>query len=201
MDSTEVAIVILAGGEGSRLGGGKPLRQFAGERLIDRALRQAAGWSDLVAIAARNPSQVEPVNAAVIVDAPEIDGPLGGLAAALRFATEVGREYVLTIPADTPFLPDDLLDCLLSKIGECGCALASSGGRVHPVCGLWRISALARIDDYLAGYRRSLNGFAALIGFQKVEWAAEPHDPFFNINTSDELARAERRSRDQSSST
>jgi molybdopterin-guanine dinucleotide biosynthesis protein A len=52
---------------------------------------------------------------------------------------------------------------------------------------------LDQVATYLAGERRSLKGFATLIGFREVEWPSEPFDPFFNINTADELARAERR--------
>ena len=187
-----VAVVILAGGEGSRIGGAKPLQLLAGERLIDRALRQAAGWSNLVAIAVRDPAQVEPVHVPMIPDVPEIAGPLGGLAAALRFVGGGGAEFVLTIPTDMPFLPGDLLGRLFAAIGEHACALASSGGHVHPVCGLWRTSAVDRVDEYLAGGRRSLKGFAQMIGCRKVAWPVEPLDPFFNVNTAEELAHAER---------
>ena len=57
--SEDVAVVILAGGEGTRIGGGKPLRRLAGERLIDHALRTAHGWSNMVAVAVRDPGQME----------------------------------------------------------------------------------------------------------------------------------------------
>lgn len=191
--SEDVAVVILAGGEGTRIGGGKPLRRLAGERLIDHALRTADGWSNMVAVAVRDPGQMEWVNAPVIADEPNIGGPLAGLVAALRLAAKSGRAFVLTIPADTPFLPLDLLDRLRSEIAEGNCALASSGEQLHPICGLWRTSMLDQVATYLAGERRSLKGFATLIGFREVEWPSEPFDPFFNINTADELARAERR--------
>lgn len=192
----DVAAVILAGGEGQRIGGGKPLRRFAGERLIDRALRSASHWSALVAVAVRDPIQVGSVNAAVILDEANIAGPLGGLVSALRLGAGSGREFVVTIPADMPFLPQDLLPRLAQEIGDCGCAIASSGGHLHPVCGLWRVAALGRVGEYLAGGRRSLKGFVTLVGHVEVAWPAAPDDPFFNINTADELAEAERRAAD-----
>ena len=191
----DVAVIVLAGGEGVRIGGGKPLKTLAGERLIDRALRTAASWSDQIAVAVRDPAQVEWVNAPVVTDEPEIGGPLAGLVAALRFAAHSGRKLVLTIPADTPFLPADLLGRLRSEIGNCSCALASSGQQIHPVCGLWRTSVLKQVRSYLAGTRRSVKGFAELVGFREVEWPSEPFDPFFNINTEGDLARAEPRAR------
>jgi molybdopterin-guanine dinucleotide biosynthesis protein A len=189
--TTDVAVVVLAGGEGARIGGGKPLRRLRGERLIDCALRQAAGWSDAVAVAVRDPVQVGAVEAPIILDEPKIAGPLGGLVAALRFAEDAGRAFVLTIPADMPFLPGDLPDRLSTEIGDQGCALASSGGHVHPVCGLWRTSALDDVGRYLAGERRSLKGFAELVGCVSADWPVEPVDPFLNVNTADDLARAE----------
>lgn len=192
----DVAVVVLAGGKGSRIGGGKPLRRVAGERMIDRALRAAGTWSDLVAVAVRDAVQVQWVNAPVIEDEPNIGGPFAGLASAVRLGVEANREFVLTIPADMPFLPDDLLERLLSAISDSGCAIASSGGHLHPVCGLWRTSAAGDISNYLAGQRRSLKGFASLIGFSEVEWPCDPFDPFFNINTADDLAEAERRTAD-----
>ena len=189
----DVAVVILAGGVGTRIGGGKPIRRLAGERLIDRALRMARRWSDIVAVAVRDPIQIQPIDAPVILDEPGVVGPLAGLAAALRFGSEAGAEFVLTIPADSPFLPSDLLDRLGLEIGPRGCALACSGGQLHPVCGLWRTSTFGQLDDFLRGERRSLRDFAARIAFYEVVWPSEPLDPFFNINTADQLVEAESR--------
>ena len=102
---------------------------------------------------------------------------------------------LLTIPADMPFLPTDLLDRLAASIGESGCAMASSGGHSHPVSALWRVSALGQLDDYVSSGTRSLKGFAALVGAVEVEWASDPDDPFFNINSVADLAEAEKRLR------
>ena len=189
----DVAVVILAGGEGSRIGGDKPLRRLGGERLIDQAMRHGRRWSPLVAVAARNPAQVKSAGVPVIIDEHDVAGPLGGLIAALTFGERSGCDFVLSIPADMPFLPPDLLERLRSGIGECGCAIAASDGQLHPICGLWRTAALDRVGIYLAGESRSLRGFAAMIGFRETDWPVEPADPFFNINTAEDLAEASRR--------
>lgn len=191
--SRDVAVVVLAGGEGRRIGGGKPARLLAGESLLQRAIRSACTWSDIVAVAVREAAQIEAGELPVITDEPGIDGPFAGLVAALRFGTARECEFVLTIPADMPFLPADLLDRLTSRIERDGCAMASSGGHLHPVCALWRTSVLDQVDGYLEGDQRSLRGFAELVGFAAVEWPTQPLDLFFNINTADDLRQAERR--------
>ena len=168
-------IVILAGGEGRRIGGGKPGRMLGAETLLARALRRARDWSDDVLVAAREGGD--------ITDDPAIEGPLGGIAAALALGGDV-----LTIACDMPFLPDDLPARLVS---EAAATIASSGGRLHPVCALWRAEAQDGLAAYLATGRRSLTGFAEAVGYEAVEWPVEPFDPFFNINDEAGLARAE----------
>jgi molybdopterin-guanine dinucleotide biosynthesis protein A len=181
-----VAVLILAGGEGSRIGGGKPLRLLGGRSLLERAIEQARRWSDDVKVAAREAAQLGAANIPLLRDPREWQGPLGGLASAAR----LDAPAVLTIPCDMPFLPDDLLDRLAAALPGHGAALAASGGHIHPVCGLWRTDALAGLDDYAASGRRSLIGFAEAIGYVAVEW---PGDPFFNVNSPKDLAEAEAR--------
>lgn len=168
-------IVILAGGEGRRMGGGKPQRLLGGETLLDRALRQARSWSDEVLVAAREGGDLQ--------DDPAIEGPLGGIAAALALGGDV-----LTIPCDMPFLPDDLPARLVCAATA---TIAGSGGHLHPVCALWRAEAAAGLPAYLATRRRSLTGFAEAVGYEAVIWPTEPFDPFFNVNDEADLARAE----------
>jgi molybdopterin-guanine dinucleotide biosynthesis protein A len=191
--SSEVAVVILAGGEGSRIGGGKPLKELAGKRLIDRAIELARGWSDSVAVAVRGASQLGQLDAKMIEDYP-VEGPLGGLLSALQFARVSGRPLLFAIPADMPFLPPDLLQRLVENIGDSNCAMAASGGRSHPVCSLWRVQeSIDRAESYVATGRRSLHGFAEFVTCVAVDWPGGFEDPFFNINSQADLAAAERR--------
>lgn len=180
------AVLILAGGEGRRIGGSKPLRRLGGRTLIERAVERARSWSDHIAVGARDSAQVGSPGVPVLIDPPGLEGPIAGLGSALRME----RETVLTIPCDTPFLPDDLAERLAAALPGHAAALAASGGRVHPVCGLWRIDALAQVRSYAASGRRSLTGFAEMIGYAAVEW---PEGAFFNVNNPEDLAEAEAR--------
>lgn len=183
-----LAVVILAGGEGRRIGGGKPLLRLGGRSLIEHAIARARSWNVELAISVRSADQIDVPGIPLLVDPPGLEGPLGGLASALSF----GRETVLTIPCDAPFLPDDLPGRLAAALTGHAAALAASNGHVHPVCGLWRTEARARLDTYAASGRRSLIGFAEAIGFATVEWLDAA---FFNVNSPEDLAAAEARLR------
>jgi molybdopterin-guanine dinucleotide biosynthesis protein A len=145
---------------------------LGGVTLLERALAIARTWSDEVLVADGSS------------DAPGIEGPLGAVAGALALGGDL-----LTIPCDMPFLPGDLSE-RLSRTGKAA-ALAQSGGRLHPVCALWRSRALEGLAAYVASGRRSLHGFAEAVGYEAIVWETDPIDPFFNINDADDLALAE----------
>jgi molybdopterin-guanine dinucleotide biosynthesis protein A len=179
-------VLILAGGEGRRIGGFKPMRRLGGQTLLERAIERARAWSDEVMVAARSAEQVGEPGIPVLIDPPGLEGPLGGLASAMR----INRECVLTIPCDSPFLPDDLPKRLAAVLPGHAASLAASHGRVYPVCGLWRTEALAQVRGYAASGRRSLIGFAEKIGYSTAEW---PESVFFNVNRGEDMVEAEAR--------
>lgn len=195
MSTGRPVVVVLAGGEGRRIGGAKATRMLGGRTLLDRALERAAGWSGEVAVAVRDGGQAATsIGVDLLTDDPAIPGPLAGVASALRFAAERGAETVLTLPCDAPFLPDDLVERLTEALTpDAGVALARSGGRLHPTCALWRAGqeALAALDAYAATGRGALMGLADAMGWVATDWPTEPLDPFFNVNTAKDLARAE----------
>lgn len=187
------ATVILAGGEGRRIGGDKPLALLGGRTLIDRAIVLARTWSGDIAVSLRLPGQFPlPEGVPPLLDA-DGAGPLAGIGSALRFARNHGLEAVLTIPCDVPLAPADLALKLCEALtADAGAALATSGGVLHPACALWRSATLEALPDYRKTGKSSLKGFAAHVGFATAEWSCEPFDPFFNVNSPDDLVAAER---------
>ena len=187
-----LAVVVLAGGEGSRLGGNKPLRELGGRSLIEIAAARASGWSTEVAVAARSCEQLGNSVLPFLPDAEGLRGPLAGLMAARRFAEQRNCLFLQTIPTDMPFLPADLPEKLRKALSGQGAAVPESGGSLHPDCALWSVEALGALDAYVGEGRRSLFGIAELIGFATVPWDRAPVDPFFNINSPGDLAEATR---------
>lgn len=190
MTQKQIALAILAGGEGSRIGGEKPSVELSEISLLERAVEKAVGWTKEVSLVVRSPRQHSYPGLPELVDLPNIEGPLGGLAAGLDWAKSIGAEFLLTIPCDMPFLPDDLERRLVGAIGGSSAAIASSNSRIHPVCGLWRSNLRDLVGGYVSTGKRSLRGFAEFAGFVQVDWAVDPVDPFFNINTPSDLQSA-----------
>lgn len=184
--------VILAGGEGRRIGGDKPLIRLADQTLLERAIALARTWPGDMAVSLRQPGQFSlPDGVPPILDE-DGEGPLAGLHSALRFARDHELAAVLTMPCDVPLAPDDLAERLSHALNaNVGAALAMSGGVLHPACTLWRTTALDALPSYRATGKSSLRGFAAFVGFATAEWPCEPFDPFFNVNSREDLVAAE----------
>lgn len=188
------ATLVLAGGRGARIGGAKPERLLGGLRLVDHAYRAARRYSGRIAVGVRAADQVNATtDMKIVLDNPGIEGPLASLAAGLAWAKECGAELLLTLPCDAPFLPHDLCARLQTRLqnGASVVALPASHGRAHPACGLWRTAAIRELPIYLLGGRRSLLGFAEHLGHAIEDWGAPTRDPFFNVNTPEDLSIAE----------
>ena len=189
----KVGVVVLAGGLGTRMGGGKPERMFRGRRLIDPVIDHVGAWRVPAVICVRELAQVTQETCGWIFDRPGIDGPLAGLLAAFEWAHGERLDRFLTLPCDTPFLPADVLE-KLSEVSEARerPAVAVSNGRRHPVCAVWPADSLGRVETYAEAGRRSLVGALEACGAVDVAWPEEDRDLFVNINTPEDLGRFER---------
>lgn len=188
----KVGVVILAGGLGTRMGGGKSERLFRGRRLIDPVIDLASAWCVPAVMCVREPAQVTQGACGWIFDRPDIDGPLAGLLAAFEWARGECLDRFLTLPCDTPFLPADVLEklCSASEAGKRP-AVAVSNGRRHPVCAVWPAESFGRVETYAAAGRRSLIGALEACGAVNVPWPEGDPDVFVNINTPEDLVRFE----------
>ena len=184
--------VIVAGGRSSRMGREKALEVIRGRTIIARVISLlGAQGLETVINANGDVARFAETGLKVIGDLrADIQTPLAGLHTALSFAEERGFDAVLTVPSDAPFLPADLF----RKLAEAGgAAIAASGGQAHYLTGLWPVSLLADLERALgAGRLPRMQDWAKMCGAALVAWPAVPYDPFFNVNTPEELAEAER---------
>lgn len=192
-----LAIVILAGGKATRMGGGdKPLREIAGRSILARVIERVAAQGLPLALNANaDPARFAGFGLPVIADAmADHPGPLAGILAGLDWAAGLGGiEDVLSVPGDCPFIPRDLAARLDEARGNAGMPLAcaGSGGWTHPVIGLWPVAIREDLRAALAQGERKIDRFTARFGCATAAWPVEGFDPFFNVNTPEELAEAE----------
>lgn len=188
--------LILAGGAGRRMGGAdKALLMLAGRPLLAHVQARLGPQVAGLALSANGPAaRFGGLGLPVLPDPPGHggDGPLAGILAGLDWAADQGAQALLTCPVDTPFVPTDLGARLAQARarGSAQPAVAESGGRMHPGCALWPVGLRGALRAELAGGARRLGRFASDHGAQRVAFAGTP-DPFFNINTPEDLARAE----------
>lgn len=191
--------LILAGGLARRMGGGdKALKPLAGRPILAHVVARLAGQcSDLVISANGDPARFAAYGLPVAADTvPGFAGPLAGILAGLEWlATERPETaWLLSVAADTPFLPEDLALRLHEACAASGkpIACAASAGHEHHAIGLWPVALRQDLRQALAAGERRVGRWAHAQGVTAVEWSAVDGDPFFNVNTPEDLAEAER---------
>lgn len=192
--------MILAGGRGRRMGAGrlKHLRNLGAQTLLERAVERAMPQVDVLLINSAATPAVSCLGSLQVVPdtVPGFAGPLAGVLAGMEYvqANFPRTQWLVTMAADTPWFPLDLVQRLVAqrRIDGAEIATAASAGRIHPVFALWPlgIAEQLRLALEVEGLRK-VEAFQTRYRRVQVEWPVEPTDPFFNINTLDDLAWAE----------
>ena len=192
--------VLLAGGLARRMGGGDKARLRIGgrsilERTVERLRPQCAS---LILNANAKPERFADTGLSVAADSlSDHPGPLAGILAGLDWAAlhAPAIEWVVSAPSDCPFLPRDLVTRLHEARAAAGAqiACARSGERRHPVVALWPVALRDDLRHALTrdGVRK-VDEWSARYALGVAEWPAAPVDPFFNVNTPEDAAKAER---------
>ena len=195
-----IPAIVLAGGLSRRMGGGdKPMRTIAGRSILDRVIARLRPQCDCIVLNANgDPARFARFGLPVIADSIlHFPGPLAGILAGLDWtaANRPGAAFVLTAASDCPFLPRDLV-ARLHKVRieqDAQIAVAASGGRSHHVIGLWAVALRDELRHALTAEGiRKVESWTARYRTATATWPTEPLDPFFNANTTDDLAEAER---------
>ena len=192
--------VLLAGGQARRMGGGdKCLRPLGGRPILEQVIARAAPQVRALLLNANgDPERFAAFGLPVAADLIEgFAGPLAGVLTGMAWTRANRSEcpWIATLATDTPFFPTDLIARLLAAVERDGAELAcaTSGGRAHPVFGLWPVrladdlraamveEKVRKVDIWTARHRLAL-----------VDFPIGPVDPFFNTNRPEDLAEAER---------
>jgi molybdopterin-guanine dinucleotide biosynthesis protein A len=191
--------LVLAGGQARRMGGGDKARiRIGGVTILQRVLGCLGPQCDAIIINANgDPARFADTGLPVVADSvPDFAGPLAGILAGLDWAAANAQQcdWLLSVPGDCPFLPKNLVARLHQARLAAGLPLACAGSGEwrHPVVALWPVTLRedlrrALIDDG----SRKIDIWTARHGVAVADWPAEPIDPFFNVNTPEERARAE----------
>ena len=190
----EITGVVLAGGQGSRMGGvDKGLQPFRGKPMVAHVVeRLAPQVGELLINANRNPDSYARFGHRVIAD--EIEGFAGPLAGFERGLAHASGSLVVTVPCDSPFLPLDLVQRLRAALDreDAQLAVAKTGDQAHPVFSLMRRDVHASLRDFLESGQRKIDKWYGALRVVEVSFDDEA-DAFLNINTREELANLEPR--------
>jgi len=192
--------LILAGGLSRRMGTNKSLCPFGERQLLHHVIEKLAPQVSVLALNASG-------DWGKVFDLPLVPdtkighaGPLAGILAGLQHFRNhpSSASHMLTAPSDSPFFPDDLALRLMDHLpDENTIVIAASKGQVHPVFALWPLALVEDLERWLADDdNRRIRSFLARhptigVSFPPVESATSSIDPFFNINTPEELSQAE----------
>lgn len=200
MAETGITGLLLAGGLARRMGGGdKCLRSLGGRPILEHVIERAAPQVDALLLSANgDPARFSGYGLTVLADPiPDFAGPLAGILAGLEWSTAHRPEapWLLSIATDTPFFPQDLAARLRAAVTAEGAdlACAASGGRAHPVFGLWPVRLAASLRRALVEEgMRKVAAWTARWHLATVDFPTTRLDPFFNANSPEDLVEAER---------
>ncbi len=183
-----VSGIVLAGGQGRRMGGvDKGLQKLRGRPMVQWVLERLSPQVDEIVVNAnQNAAEYARFGHRVVGD--EVSGfagPLAGLHAGLKAAS---YDLVATVPCDSPFLPSDLVSRLQSSLRDRDLVVAKTGDQAHPVFALVRKSLLPNLEAFLLRGGRKIDAWYASLKFAEVSFDDEA-EAFRNINTIEELQR------------
>lgn len=190
--------VILAGGLATRMGGGdKALLDLGGRTLLDEVIDRLHPQVGALALNANgDPARFARFGLPVLPDTiPGHPGPLAGILAGLDWAAQRGASHIVTAAADTPFLTAGLVARLIgaAEMAREPIALAATSSGLHPTFGYWPVTLRDDLRLALEVGTRKVAAWALGEGAARATFADTPEDPFFNVNTPEDLAQARAR--------
>ncbi len=195
MDHNNILGAVLAGGKSQRFGEDKSQVKLNGKFLIDYILSEIIDEFKEILIVSNNQIKFKNYeNISLINDFKKDQGPLGGVLSAMKWAKEKNNKYkwISTFPVDTPFFKKEILQKFLSEINseESKLFFIKSNNTRHNIFGIWSIDLMKKLENDLNEGQRKVELWANSVGVKVIDIDFINDDPFFNINTKEDLEKA-----------
>ena len=199
MSEHNILGAILAGGQSRRMGKDKLFLELNNKKLIEHTIEKVKKYlKQVIIVTNQNNEFFIKNNLTVVKDCIEGQlGPLVGILSAMKWAKENSNKYswIATFPCDTPFFPESIIKSFIeeSKKKESLILCASSHGRKHNIFGLWSLNLYDKLKDDLINKKiRKVQEWTEKNRIKKLEFKYKDYDPFFNINTEEDLEFAKK---------
>ena len=195
MEHNNILGTVLAGGKSQRFGEDKSQVKLGDKLLIDYILSEIIDEFNEVLVVSNNQINFkESKKISLIEDFKKDLGPLGGVLTAMKWVKDNNKDYqwISTFPVDTPFFKNQILKDFLNKINidEGKLFFIKSNNTRHNIFGLWSIDLMDKLEEDLDKGERKVEVWANSIGVKNINMKFENKDPFFNINTKEDLKKA-----------
>ena len=195
MDHSNILGTVLAGGKSQRFGEDKSQVKLDGKVLIDYILNEISDEFKEILIVSNNKIKFKNSdNISIIGDLKKDQGPLGGVLSAMKWIKEKNKDYkwISTFPVDTPFFKKEILQNFLREINleESNLFFIKSNNTRHNIFGIWSIDLMEKLEEDLNNGERKVELWANSVGVKLINMEFINEDPFFNINTKDDLEKA-----------
>jgi molybdopterin-guanine dinucleotide biosynthesis protein A len=195
MDHSKILGVVLAGGKSLRFGEDKSQVKLNNKSLIDHILSEIlTEFKELLIVSNNSIEFNKSENISIISDFKNNLGPLGGVLTAMKWIKDNNKDYqwISTFPTDTPFFKNQILKDFHEKINLKNGKLffIKSNNTRHNIFGLWSIELAYKLEKDLENGDRKVEDWANKVGVNIIDMKFEKNDPFFNINTKEDLEKA-----------
>ena len=195
MDHNNILPVVLAGGKSKRFGKDKSQAKLNNKLLIDYILSELINeFKEVIIVANDSLKHLSSDKIIKIQDFKKNLGPLGGIYSAMKWIRDNNKSYkwISSFPSDTPFFNKKILNKFFAKVNEKESELffIKSNEKRHNIFGLWSIDLIDQLEKDLENGSRKVEKWADNIGVKVIKMSFEKKDPFFNINTKEDLEKA-----------
>ena len=197
MDHNNILGTVLAGGKSQRFGEDKSQVKLDGKLLIDHILNEIINeFKEILVVSNNQINFKHSDNISMISDLKKNQGPLGGVLSAMKWVKESNKDYkwISTFPVDTPFFKKEILQNFLSEINlEKGkLFFIKSNNTRHNIFGVWSIDLMDKLEEDLNNGERKVELWANSVGVKVIDMEFLNEDPFFNINSKEDLEKAKK---------